>query len=278
MKEDARTGQRSYACHAYLTFVARAPPPPPPLLPLTFSSLPLPLSLLPTRTSSSPTKKKSQPPFQVPAVQPRTVLEHKRYLLAGRRRGHRFQRRAIWDAHLSLFRSYVLAFPADPYDDNLAGEGGAGVKTLKDVEIELVAEGYVKGDQDIRVEGDMVVAEVEGFMDKVSFPLKDVRRLLSPSRSPSPLTETLCGLLRRRSKSSSPRAAPVPSGGSPSPGPTRPLRTRTPPGPAAGASRSAEAWGGRTTRSWRWTRRSLRASRSSGRSIVIRRGSCSVAN
>lgn len=167
MKEDAQTGKRSYACHAYLTFVARAPP----ALPSTISShLPWPLSELPAH----PTSPSKPPPFQVPQVKPVTVLEHKRYLLAGRRRGHRMKRRQIWDSQLSSFRDYVLSFPASPHAV-LESERMAGQGELKDIEMELVAEGYLKGDEDVRVEAGQVIAEVEGFMDRVSFPLKDVR-------------------------------------------------------------------------------------------------------
>lgn len=96
------------------------------------------------------------------------------------------RRREEWDRLLSTFRAYVLSLPVFPAggtsDEEKANSGGDD--KLEELQMEMVAEAWVKKDEDVRVEGDLVIAEMPGYMDRISFPLKDVRPLPSPSREP----------------------------------------------------------------------------------------------
>lgn len=151
-----------FPCTAYLTFVAKHVPPPAPTL---LSSLAYNLNLA---TPPKPVR------FQVPELQPQSTLETKRFLLAGRRRAHRMQRSKKSDALLAAFRAELFvieaelnegAHPAEDSEDNIAA-----------LQQEMIVEAWMRNDPDVHVEGEFVVASVEGFMEPVKVQLADVKK------------------------------------------------------------------------------------------------------
>lgn len=150
-------GIQSYCCHAYLTFVAKPVQNTPP------TSLARVSHALGLKTRPSPTRK-----FQLPEVVPTSTLETKRFLLAGRRRAHRLKRSKESDALLSAMRDEVLRLEKEM---NEAERGLVGSKSTEDtilaLQTEMVVEAWMRRDSDLRVEGDSVVAEIEGFMAPV---------------------------------------------------------------------------------------------------------------
>jgi acyl-CoA hydrolase len=156
VKQDGKTGQRSYACHAYLTFVARPQPP------LASSSAPI---------------QKDRHRVKVPSILPVTLLEKKRYLLAGRRRAHRIRRHAAWDALVCSLRDYVLRESAGESERRAHEESDARVQQLEALEREMLVDAYVRGDEDVKViDGQWVVAEIEGAMEPIRAPLAEIER------------------------------------------------------------------------------------------------------
>ncbi|KAK4051196.1 hypothetical protein OIV83_003018 [Microbotryomycetes sp. JL201] len=157
-------GVQTYCCHAYLTFVARHIPPP---VPSWLSSLCQSLRL------SSPPKPKR---FQLPEVEPRSLIETKRFLLAGRRRARRIQRAQKADELLSSMRTQVFELEKDVIER----DRNAGVKDTQDniaqLQLELIVEAYMRQDPDIRLDGDDVVVSIEGFMEPVRAPLAAVEK------------------------------------------------------------------------------------------------------
>ncbi|KAM0787563.1 hypothetical protein ACM66B_003633 [Microbotryomycetes sp. NB124-2] len=161
---DSPLGVQTYCCHAYLTFVARHVPPP---VPTWLSSLSHTLRL------STPPKPKR---FQLPEVEPVSLIETKRFLLAGRRRARRIQRAQKSDALLSSMRSELFAIEKDVIER----DRNAGVKDTQDniaqLQLELIVEAYMRQDPDIKFEGDDVVVSIEGFMEPVRAPLSAVEK------------------------------------------------------------------------------------------------------
>ncbi|GAA6010677.1 hypothetical protein JCM11491_002890 [Sporobolomyces phaffii] len=163
MKEnpDDPLAPETYCCHAYLTFVAKPTLPPPPNLLLSLTdAIGLTQPPLPVRT-------------QLAAITPVTLLEQKRYLLAGRRRAHRIHTAAETDRLLSAYRSFVdgversqLALERGTSGTRRRGEAGDAA-VLGRLEHEILLELYLKGDPDVRVEGDEVVGSIEGYPDQV---------------------------------------------------------------------------------------------------------------
>ncbi|GAA5928357.1 acyl-CoA thioesterase [Sporobolomyces koalae] len=156
MKENVKDplNPETYCCHAYLTFVAKPtlPPPAGPILAMAdFIGMTIP-----------PKPKRAQ----LPAVTPSTLLEQKRYLLAGRRRAHRIKNAKETDALLSSYRSFVddlesrrrlEAQAPSPNEDEL----------VQQLQEEILLEAYMRGDPDVRVDGHEVVGSIEGYMSEV---------------------------------------------------------------------------------------------------------------
>lgn len=158
---NAPLGHQTYCCHAYLTFVAKHVPPPPPTL---FTSLARSLNL------AFPPKPVR---FQVPELQPNSTLETKRFLLAGRRRAHRIQRSKKSEQLLAAFRSQLMQYEEELQEGSTPDNAG---DTIAQIQLEMLVEGWMKNDPDVKVEGDFVVAEIEGFMEPVRVPLAEVKK------------------------------------------------------------------------------------------------------
>lgn len=108
----------------------------------------------------------------MPIIVPQTVVEKKRFLLAGRRRGHRIEKSDEWNQLLQDFRKYVLSLDyatGNQIDNTLVDED-----ELVQIEKEIVSEMYFRHHKDVRVEGGMVVAEVRDHMDPIKIPLAEV--------------------------------------------------------------------------------------------------------
>lgn len=151
---------------AYLTFVAKPTPPPvPTFLESISQAIHLSAPALPLRA-------------QVPAIRPRTTLESKRYLLAGRRRAVRILGRDVRDALLLAFRAQLLAIDRATRDGLAPGLESESDKEALMLELqrELVVEAFMKEDPAISVDGEWVVASIEGFMDPVRVPLAEVKK------------------------------------------------------------------------------------------------------
>ncbi|ORY92619.1 HotDog domain-containing protein [Leucosporidium creatinivorum] len=157
-------GHQTYCCHAYLTFVAKHVPPPTPSL---LSSLSYTLYL---RTPPKPVR------FQVPELAPKSTLETKRFLLAGRRRAHRIQRAKKSDALLATFREEIFRLEAEINAEAAAQGGDESEDNIAALQQEMIVEAYMRQDPDVHVEGEFVVASIEGFMEPVKVPLADVKK------------------------------------------------------------------------------------------------------
>ncbi|KAK4703425.1 hypothetical protein P7C70_g2790, partial [Phenoliferia sp. Uapishka_3] len=165
MRETAASRAQVYCCHAYLTFVKRASTPSPPnLLERIFQSLHF--------TSPTPIMRP-----QVPTLRPTSTLESKRFLLAGRRRAHRIKGRSANDVLLSAFRTQLLNIELAFRQAQKEKEGsGDDEDTIASLQQEMIVEAYMRSDPDVKVEGEWVVASIEGFMDPVRLPLKEIER------------------------------------------------------------------------------------------------------
>ncbi|KAG0146399.1 hypothetical protein CROQUDRAFT_657376 [Cronartium quercuum f. sp. fusiforme G11] len=162
IKEDFRTGNKTYACHAYLTFVARSTKV---------------LKLYETFYDIVMFRQPSVIKVQTPIVLPQTILEQKRYLLAGRRRGYRMKQSSEWNKLLDHFKDYVLSlnYPTDPNGSHQQ----ATDEELRKIERELIAESYLKEDSEVRVEDGMVIAEVLGNLNPIKVPLVEIENILA---------------------------------------------------------------------------------------------------
>ena len=158
---NAPLGHQTYCCHAYFTFVAKHVPPPPPTL---LSSLAYSINLA---TPPKPIR------FQLPELEPKSTLETKRFLLAGRRRAHRIQRSKKSEQLLAAFRAQLLQYEAELNEGSAPENAG---DTIAQIQLEMMVEGWMKQDPDVRVEGEFVVAAIEGFMDPVKVPLAEVKK------------------------------------------------------------------------------------------------------
>ncbi|EGG12066.1 uncharacterized protein MELLADRAFT_89281 [Melampsora larici-populina 98AG31] len=160
IKEDFRNGNQTYACHAYMTFVAR------------------PRATLSTCHRFWDFISLRQPPVikvRVPKVIAQTVLDQKRYLLAGRRRGHRIRQSVEWNSLLEKFREYVLSlkYPEEQGERNWQ----ANDEDLARIEKEVIADSFIRKDPDVRVDDGMVVAEIPDHMEPIKIPLAEVEWL-----------------------------------------------------------------------------------------------------
>lgn len=148
---------------AYLTFVAKPDLPPPPTL---FKSLTHAVGLT---TPPRPTRR------QVPAVEPSSTLESKRFLLAGRRRAHRIQGSHKNDELLARFRKQLFAIEAEQRE-LLPSQQGVEEDNIAALQQEMIVEAYMRQDPDVRAEDGFVVASIEGFMEPVKIPLATVQK------------------------------------------------------------------------------------------------------
>ncbi|GAA5981812.1 hypothetical protein JCM10908_004617 [Rhodotorula pacifica] len=152
-------GPETYCCHAYLTFVAKPTPPPAPTFLLLSWTDQLGLT-----TSPKPRK------AQLPEVRPMTLLARKRYLLAGRRRAHRLQRAKENDALNASFREALFKLEnvrRDAADQAAKANEPNQERLIASLQLEILTEAYLRQSTDVRVEGDEVVGEIEGFVEPV---------------------------------------------------------------------------------------------------------------
>ncbi|GAA5830251.1 hypothetical protein JCM5353_005364 [Sporobolomyces roseus] len=146
----------TYCCHAYLTFVAKPTPPPTPNFLLSLTDH---LGL----TRPPPARR-----AQLPEIKPSTLLEQKRYLLAGRRRAHRIQNSKKDDQLLTSYRAFL-----DDLESNKRRREQSKLVPREQDELvnklqeEILVEAWMKGDRDVREEGDEIVGVIEGYMDEV---------------------------------------------------------------------------------------------------------------
>ncbi|BGP39821.1 hypothetical protein JCM10449v2_003773 [Rhodotorula kratochvilovae] len=146
----------SYTCHAYLTFVAKPTQPPAPHPVLVVSDF---LGL-----TAAPTPRRAQ----LPEVKPQTLLEQKRYLLAGRRRAHRIQRSKADDALHTSFRDEVFRLERAARDEELAlARESHEREDVANLQVEILTEAFMRGDPDVHVDGADLVGEIEGFVEPV---------------------------------------------------------------------------------------------------------------
>lgn len=153
-----------YCCHAYLTFVAKHIPPPPPS---TFLSLSDYLGL----TSPPPPRR-----FKLAEIKPSSLLEQKRFLLAGRRRAHRIQRSKAHDALLATFREEIFAIERERERAEAEGERQDQEELLLALQLEILADAWIKKDPDVHVDGEDLVGEIEGYVDPVRVKLVEVEK------------------------------------------------------------------------------------------------------
>lgn len=154
---DMPPGVQSYCCHAYFTFVAKPVPNPPPST-LARLSHALGITTLPPATRK----------FQLPELVPSSTLETKRFLLAGRRRAHRLQRAKQNDALLSSMRDEVLRIEKEVHaSERVREEEHVSSDAILALQTEVMVEAYMRQDPDVKVVGNEIVAEIEGFMDPV---------------------------------------------------------------------------------------------------------------
>ncbi|GAA6002444.1 hypothetical protein JCM10207_001123 [Rhodosporidiobolus poonsookiae] len=157
----------TYCCHAYLTFVAKPTPPPAPTLLLSLTdSLGLTAPPAPRRA-------------QLAEIKPSSLLEQKRYLLAGRRRAHRIQRSKQHDALLGAFRRQIAAIEenrrlaAASEDDSHDQDA-----VLLALQTEIITDAYMRKDPDVHVDGDDLVGEIEGYVEPVRVKKAEVERAM----------------------------------------------------------------------------------------------------
>lgn len=141
---------------AYLTFVAKPTPPPTPNFLLSLTDH---LGL----TRPPPARR-----ARLPEIKPSTLLEQKRYLLAGRRRAHRIQNSKKDDQVLTSYRAFL-----DDLESNKRRREQSKVVPREQDELvnklqeEILVEAWMKGDRDVREEGDEIVGVIEGYMEEV---------------------------------------------------------------------------------------------------------------
>ncbi|GAA5857507.1 hypothetical protein JCM8547_009308 [Rhodosporidiobolus lusitaniae] len=156
-----------YCCHAYLTFVQKPIPPPSPSFLLSLSdSLGLTAPPKPRRAALA-------------ALTPSTLLERKRYLLAGRRRAHRIQRSKEYDALLKRFREQVFAIEEEKRQESVAEkhEKEKGEEELIGLlQVEILSEAWMRNDPDVHVDGEDLVGEIEGYVEPVRVKLAEVQK------------------------------------------------------------------------------------------------------
>ncbi|GAA5915639.1 acyl-CoA thioesterase [Sporobolomyces salmoneus] len=153
-----------YCCHAYLTFVAKPTLPPTPNFILSLTDY-LGLTRPPAPLRA-----------QLPEIKPTTLLERKRYLLAGRRRAHRIKNSKETDRLLSSYRAFV-----DELEKKRQAEARKPLEKENELvdrlEQEILVEAYMRGDPDVRVDGEDVVGSIEGYMEKVRVSKKVIDQL-----------------------------------------------------------------------------------------------------
>lgn len=161
-----------YCCHAYLTFVKISPPTAP-----AASTTPSLLSRI-FSTTTAPTTIKSK----VPELIPITILQRKRYLLAGRRRSNRLLNQNQTNSLLVEFREQLLNLEKDLKNRRDSPiESKEEKETLLALQEELIVEAYILKDPSIRIEGTDLIANLPGFMSEekeIRIPLERIKKLI----------------------------------------------------------------------------------------------------
>lgn len=197
-RESGSDGERCYAAHCYLTFVKRRPPPapsPPPSSALS-ALLQRARALLAAAagadaSSTTTTAVQAAKPRTLPHVRPDTLLEQKRYILAGRRRAVRLRESAARESLLSDFRKELLAQLAERLatERNEPRASAREDKLIEKLEKEIILEAYLREDPAVHVHGDMVRINIDagGDVDEadyaasgisseiISMPLKEIQ-------------------------------------------------------------------------------------------------------
>ncbi|KAG8741927.1 Acyl-coenzyme A thioesterase 12, partial [Ceratobasidium sp. 414] len=189
--EDFDTGELVYCCHAYLTFVALAPAPP---------SHPGPPPSLRLGNASPNAPKPPRRKAVVAPIQPRTLIEKKRYLFAGRRRVMRTSRppedfsalRSIvsrmipthakrqWASESGSSSTSASSGTASPREHTMSAAEKRQARELRSLELELLADALEAHDPHVHVDaGDVVRADVGVYgPDAPAVPLADLEHIL----------------------------------------------------------------------------------------------------
>lgn len=262
VKEDPRTGNREYVSHAYMTFVAISSPPgknvdgvsQPPARVRLASRQSLSTSTLFTRASTwlhGSEEKSKAPKVQLRALLPKTPLEARRHILAGRRRAKRIANAKKGEARDGVttetkkkLKQEVLLIsktggkwkgPAEAETgtwtpgrlkierEDLIGSAGddtsavPGVKTSQEVELEaleleFVVQAYLSKDPAVTVNEEEGTVEVNLSGDiPLRHPLKQVQKLANQIRE----EDSRQSASRFASQISEPGAMPLPSPSAP---------------------------------------------------------------
>lgn len=165
---------RSYAGHAYLTFVrSNSVLPPGYAQSSLFGSLFDGLGLSRNKATKKPT---------VPDVIPTSTLEHKRFLLAGRRRAMRIQNKKKVEVQHAAAREQLLVIEKQMRDAERAIPPGhtreETEKVIEAIQREMLVEAYMKEDPILTIDeaSGYVEAKIEGFMDPVRMSLVEIKR------------------------------------------------------------------------------------------------------
>ncbi|KIO34378.1 hypothetical protein M407DRAFT_240679 [Tulasnella calospora MUT 4182] len=180
MRENARTGSQQYCCHAYLTFVALA------RSPEGHSGPPASIRL--------PGRKVERPIIRpkVKKVLPATLIEKKRYLLAGHRRELRLAAGKKLNGGMKAFRTEVLTMSSSVHSEiTMSPGGGYHSKVISDMEKELIADALSENDPSVvhSVDplGEEVVSLAPGLYDGLgspapAIPLSEIKEVLNQRR------------------------------------------------------------------------------------------------
>ena len=145
---------------AYFTFVCK---------PLALPSPTFYQRLLVNLYITSPTAKPSN---RVPPVTPKSTIEKKRFILAGRRRANRL--RDDSGKLLAAFREQLEGIAAQMEEDGRDPSDHQD-QLLATLEQELLAEAYFRKDGDVTVENGFLVAIIEG--ERITAPLKEIEKI-----------------------------------------------------------------------------------------------------
>ncbi|KAG8894437.1 Acyl-coenzyme A thioesterase 12 [Tulasnella sp. 403] len=168
IRENCKTGKQSYCCHAYLTFVALAPSPP------DHKGPPASIRLAGRKVEPH------RPKPKLKKVQPLTLIERRRYMLAGHRRGIRISQSAEAN-DLSSFRAEVLGMYSTIHLDNPQPITQQQAETVSSLEKELLADALLADDpalvRSYSPDGEEMVSITKGLHDGLDAPIFKVSDL-----------------------------------------------------------------------------------------------------
>lgn len=146
---------RADSSHSYLTFVIKPEPSQPRLWGLLSPAQPNRVAL--------------------PPIKPSSLLEQKRYVLAGRRRAARLSRKDEDAAIFAGFRELVYTL-VSPLDASVS-EAAIAPERLAEIERDLLVDAFVAKDPDVSVEGDRVVYRPsDAGEETITVPLDEVEQ------------------------------------------------------------------------------------------------------